>query len=195
MCNIKSPPPTYSITKYTRVSVWKQECKLRRKGCRSRATVKNTRFSDRVLSISSFSIINSFFSTLIAYKTPVCFSSASITLPKLPLPSTARKLKSSSVTLRIEDGGNSREDACSGPEGSCGGTTATCGRDGRGGSGEAWLGDGVGTGTRFTLFGGILAESLNGCDIGCNDEGGLVSATPFESIDGCRIEARFWRIG
>lgn len=32
-----------------RVSVWKHECKPSRKGCRSLAAVKKTRFSDRVL--------------------------------------------------------------------------------------------------------------------------------------------------
>src|SRR5690606_5138256 len=56
MCSIKSPPLIYSMTKYTRVSVWKQACKLSRNGCRSLLAIKNTRFSDLVLSTSSFSI-------------------------------------------------------------------------------------------------------------------------------------------
>ena len=117
---MRSPPLTYSMTKYTRVSVWKHECKPRRKGCRSRAAAKNTRFSERVLyqkrkyvkcsefargsnhlSTSSLSIMNSFLSTLMAYKLFVFFSSASMTLPKFPFPSTARKLKSSNPTLRL----------------------------------------------------------------------------------------------
>jgi len=44
---------------------------------------------------------NSFFNTLIAYKLLVVFSSANITLPKLPFPSTAKKLKSSRPTFRF----------------------------------------------------------------------------------------------
>jgi len=52
------------------------------------------------LSTSSLSMINSFFKTLMAYRPFVFFSSASMTFPKLPLPNTARKLKSSSPTFR-----------------------------------------------------------------------------------------------
>ena len=57
------------------------------------------------LSTSSLSIMNSFFSTLMAYRLFVFFSSANITLPKLPLPSTARKLKSSRPTFLLRAGG------------------------------------------------------------------------------------------
>lgn len=46
---MRSPPLTYSITKYTRVSVWKHECRPNKNGCRSRAAAKKTRFSERVL--------------------------------------------------------------------------------------------------------------------------------------------------
>lgn len=95
MCSIKSPPLMYSITKYTRVSVWKHAWRFSRNGCRSLLAIKNTRFSDLVLSTSSFSMMNSFFSTLIAYSFFVALVSANMTFPKLPLPSTARKLKSS----------------------------------------------------------------------------------------------------
>lgn len=49
MCSMRSPPLTYSITKYTRVSVWKHECSPSKNGCRSLAAAKNTRFSERVL--------------------------------------------------------------------------------------------------------------------------------------------------
>src|SRR6266850_3226822 len=51
------------------------------------------------LSTSSLSMINSFFNTLIAYKLFDVFSSANITFPKLPFPSTAKKLKSSRPTF------------------------------------------------------------------------------------------------
>ena len=53
------------------------------------------------LSTSSWSITNSFFNTLIAYSPFVFFSSANMTFPKLPFPSTARKLKSFRPTMRF----------------------------------------------------------------------------------------------
>lgn len=46
-------------------------------------------------------MMNSFFKTLIAYNPFDFFSSANMTFPKLPLPSTAKKLKSSKPTFRF----------------------------------------------------------------------------------------------
>lgn len=53
------------------------------------------------LSTSSFSMMKPFFKTLIAYRLLDVFSSASMTFPKFPLPSTAKKLKSSKPTFRF----------------------------------------------------------------------------------------------
>lgn len=46
---IRSPPLTYSITKQRWACVWKQECKLTKKGCRSWLAASKTRFSMRML--------------------------------------------------------------------------------------------------------------------------------------------------
>lgn len=80
------------MTKYSRSIVWKQECNWTRNGgLLDRA---NTRFSTIVHSTSSSWMMMSFFRILMAYSSSVPLRSANITLPKLPLPSTMRKLKS-----------------------------------------------------------------------------------------------------
>lgn len=104
------------------------------------------------LSTSSLSMINSFFNTLIAYKLFVFFSSASMTFPKLPFPKTAKKLKSSSPTLRLRTGcrycccGEEGKDACrsGGEMWAC----AVCGRGGGGGmTGGTYCFGGIAGGT------------------------------------------------
>ena len=55
--------------------------------------IDRTRFSIMVHSTSSSLMTMSFFRTLMAYISELVFSSASITLPKLPLPSVFSKLK------------------------------------------------------------------------------------------------------
>ncbi len=92
------------MTKYTRVVVWKHECRPSRNGCARRAAARKTRFSDLVDSTSSFSMMNSFLSTLIAYRWPERFFFGKHHLAEVALASTARKLKSSRPILRREEG-------------------------------------------------------------------------------------------
>ena len=62
-------------------------------------TTRRMGYKKKYLSTSSLSIMNSFFKTLIANSPFVFFSSANMTLPKFPFPSTAKKLKSSRPTF------------------------------------------------------------------------------------------------
>lgn len=73
--------------------------------CRYGVSDNFVRLICKYLSTSSLSMMNSFFKTLMAYRALVFFSSANITLPKFPLPRTARKLKSSSPTFLLRAGG------------------------------------------------------------------------------------------
>ena len=74
---------------------------IQQNGCISLLAVKNTRFSDLTLSASSFSTMKSFFNTLMAHNFRVCLDSANITLPKFPLPKTAKNWKSSNPTFLL----------------------------------------------------------------------------------------------
>lgn len=75
-----------------RTMVWKQEWSCTRNG--GLLLSASTRFSTIVHSTSSSCMMISFLSILIAYNSSVPLRSASITLPKDPLPSTIKKLKS-----------------------------------------------------------------------------------------------------
>ena len=80
---IKSPPFTYSITKYSRSMVWKQECSCTKNG--GLLDNAKTRFSTIVHSTSSSCIMMSFFKILMAYSSSVPFLSANITLNTTPV--------------------------------------------------------------------------------------------------------------
>mmetsp|Transcript_28333 Transcript_28333/g.74375 ORF Transcript_28333/g.74375 Transcript_28333/m.74375 type:complete len:249 (+) Transcript_28333:814-1560(+) len=82
------------MTKMSSSGVWKEHLRPVRNGC----TVDcSTAFSVIVCATSSLARITSFLSTLMAHSSPVAFSLASITLPKVPFPSTASMSKSFSV--------------------------------------------------------------------------------------------------
>lgn len=65
--------------------------------------VLSTRFSVKMWATSSFCIIASFFSILIAYRCAVAFSLHKITLPNVPLPKTFKNSKFSNVWKEREN--------------------------------------------------------------------------------------------
>jgi len=123
--NLRSIKDSAPKEENDRTIVWKQECSWTKKG--GLFDSASTRFSTIVHSTSSSWIMISFFKILMAYSSSVPFLSASktlnwiepipskynrlhswiffrkskLTLPKLPLPSTVKKLKSLALTISL----------------------------------------------------------------------------------------------
>ncbi|KAH3683775.1 hypothetical protein WICPIJ_005250 [Wickerhamomyces pijperi] len=78
-----------------RLAVWKQQNKFVKNGWFSLLAIKKTSFSAVMEASSPFSTIMSFFKILTAHNWPERLDLPNMTLPKLPLPKTFKKLKSS----------------------------------------------------------------------------------------------------